>query len=183
MDRTSGIQSSLLALVLGVMLAAPASAYPPDAWITTKTKLALLTTEGIGGTAVSVDTIVGLVTLYGEVRSPAEKVKAETVARKIDGVLGVRNLLQVVAPRHEKAAQGSDGTLKQQIVKALQADPSLHNSHILVQSVNQGVVLLTGTAKTLSDHLHAVEVVAIIPGVQRITSGVQSPDTLAEAEL
>jgi osmotically-inducible protein OsmY len=68
-------------------------------------------------------------------------------------------------------------------VKALQADPSLHDSHISVRSVNQGVVLLTGTAKTLSDHLRAVEVVAIIPGVQRVTSGVQSPNTLADAEL
>ena len=101
MHRTSWIQSGLLALVLGAVLAAPASAYPPDAWITTKTKLALLTTEGINGTAVSVDTVVGLITLYGNVRSPAEKVKAETVARKIDGVLGVRNLLQVVAPQQE----------------------------------------------------------------------------------
>ena len=52
-----------------------------------------------------------------------------------------------------------------------------------MQSVNRGVVLLTGTAKTLSDHLRAVEVVAIIPGVQRVTSGVQSPNTLADAEL
>jgi hyperosmotically inducible periplasmic protein len=183
MYRTSWIQSSIFVLVLSAALAAPVSAYPLDAWITAKTKLTLLTTEGVGGTAVSVDTVVGLVTLQGQVRSTAEKAKAETVTRKIDGVMGVRNFLQVVAPQHQKAKQESDGTLKQQSAKALQADPSLQDSHISVQSVNQGVVLLTGTAKTLSAHLRAVEVVAIIPGVQRVVSAVQSPNTLAEAEL
>jgi osmotically-inducible protein OsmY len=183
MYGTSGVQSSLLALVLGAVLAAPVSAYPPDAWITAKTKLALLTTEGVSGTALSVATIVGLVTLYGKVSSTAEKAKAETVARKIDGVTGVRNFLQVVAPQHQKAGQGSDGTLKRRIAKVLQTDPFLQDSHISVQSVNTGVVLLSGTAKTLSAHLRAVEVVAIIPGVQRVVSEVQSPNTLADAEL
>jgi osmotically-inducible protein OsmY len=126
-----------------------------------------------------VATIVGLVTLYGNVSSTAEKANAETVTRKIDGVTGVRNFLQVVAPQHQKMVQGSDDTLKQRIAKTLQADPSLQDSHISVQSVNQGVVLLSGTAKTLSAHLRAVEVVAIIPGVQRVVSEVQSPDILA----
>jgi hypothetical protein len=36
-----------------------ASAATPDAWITTKTKLALLTTEGVSGTAIKVDTVLG----------------------------------------------------------------------------------------------------------------------------
>jgi osmotically-inducible protein OsmY len=95
----------------------------------------------------------------------------------------VHNLLQVVAPRHEKAMQVSDDALQQRTAKALQADPSLQDSQITVQSVNQGVVLLGGTAKTLSAHLRAIEVVAIIPGVRRIASEVQSPQTLADAEI
>jgi osmotically-inducible protein OsmY len=78
--------SSALALVLGAALAAPAGAAMPDAWITTKTKLALLTTEGVSGTAIHVDTILGKVTLHGKVRSAEEKAKAESIAKKIDGV-------------------------------------------------------------------------------------------------
>ena len=96
---------------------------------------------------------------------------------------GVRNLLQVVAPQHEKAMQVSDDALKQRIGKALQADPSLKSSQITVQSVNQGVVLLGDTAQTLSAHLRAIEVVAVIPGVRRVASEVQSPETLADAEI
>jgi len=177
------IRYYLLALVLGVALGGPARAATPDAWITTKIKLDLLTTEGVSGTAIKVDTVVGKVTLYGKVSSAEEKAKAETIARKVEGVQDVRNLLQVVAPEHAKAMQVSDDDLKQRVEQALQADPSLKSSTIAVQSVNQGVVLLSGTAKTLSAHLRAVEVAAAVPGVHRVASEVQSPDTLADEEI
>jgi osmotically-inducible protein OsmY len=177
------IRYSVIALVLGAALAAPAGAATPDAWITTKIKLALLTTEGVSGTAIKVDTVAGQVTLYGKVHSAEEKAKAETIAGKVDGVQGVRNLLQVVAPQHEKAMQVSDDDLKQRVEQALQADPSLKSSSITVQSVNHGVVLLGGTAKTLSAHLRGVEDAAAVPGVHRVASEIQSPDTLADAEI
>jgi hyperosmotically inducible protein len=183
MHGISWIKASVLAVVLGVALAAPAAAAMPDAWITTKTKLALLTTEGVSGTAIHVDTVLGRVTLYGTVGSAAEKAKAETVAQQIDGVTGVRNLLRVAAPPREQAVQVSDGTLKSRVEQALRADPSLRDSQIAVPSVNQGVVRLAGTAKTLSAHRRAVEVVAHVPGVRRVTSEVHSPDTLADAEI
>jgi osmotically-inducible protein OsmY len=54
---------------------------------------------------VSVDTVNQQVTLHGTVRSAEEKAKTETVVKTITGVQGVRNLLQVVAPEHEKAVQ------------------------------------------------------------------------------
>ena len=75
------MKSSVLAVVLGAALAAPAGAATPDAWITTKTKLSLLTTEGVSGTAIHVDTILGKVTLHGKVRSAEEKAKAEQARR------------------------------------------------------------------------------------------------------
>ncbi len=183
MHGISWIKYSVLAVVLGAALAAPAWAAMPDAWITTKTKLALLTTEGVSGTAIHVDTVLGRVTLYGKVGSAGEKAKAETITQQIDGVKGVRNLLQVVAPPREQAVQVSDDALAQRIEQALRADPSLQDSRIAVQSVNKGVVVLAGTAKTLSDHRRAVEVVASVPGVRRVASEVQSPDTLADAEI
>ncbi len=176
-------RASALAAVLSCALAAPALAAQPDAWITTKSKLALMTTEGVSATAVNVDTVNQQVTLHGKVRSAEEKVKAETVVKAIDGVQGVRNLLEVVAPQHEKAVQRSDADIKKQVVKALQADGSLKDSSITVQSVNNGVVLLAGTAKTLTDHLSAVEVASGVPGVRHVSSEIQSPDTLADKEI
>ena len=55
--RGCGLGCSVLAVVLSAALAAPARAATPDAWITTKIKLALLTTEGVSGTAIKVDTV------------------------------------------------------------------------------------------------------------------------------
>jgi len=181
--QAAGRRACMLAAVLSCALAAPAFAAPFDAWITTKIKLALLTTEGVSATGVSVDTIAGQVTLHGKVGSGEEKEKAESVAKKIDGVQGVRNLLQVVTPRHEKAVQRSDDDIKKQVDKALRANTSLKGSNIAMQSVNNGVVLLSGTAKTLTDHLSAVETAAGVPGVRRVASEIQSPDTLGDAEI
>jgi len=177
------ITYAVLAALLSIAPAGLADAATSDAWITTKIKLALLTTDGVSGTAIKVDTVAGRVTLYGKVHSAEEQAKAETIAGKVDGVQGVRNLLQVVAEEHEKALQVSDDDLKQRIEQRLQADPSLKASAISVQSVNQGVVLLSGTAKTLSAHLRAVEVAATVPGVRRVASEIQSPDTLADEEI
>ena len=176
-------RTSMLAAVLGLALAAPALASPNDAWITTKIKLALLTTEGVSGTAVNVDTVNRQVTLHGTVHSAGEREKAESVAKATAGVKGVRNLLQVVAPRHESAVQQSDDHISKQVAKALTANTLLKDSSISVQSVNNSVVLLGGTAKTLTDHLSAVEVAASVPGVRRVASEIQSPDTLADAEI
>jgi BON domain len=89
----------------------------------------------------------------------------------------------VVAAPDEQAGQVADDALTERITQELQADPALHDSRIAVQSVHQGVVLLAGRAKTLSDHLHAVELVASVPGVQRVASEIQSPGTLADAEI
>ena len=135
---------AVLAAVLSCALVAPALAVQSDTWITTKSKLALLTTEGVSTTAVSVDTVNQQVTLHGKVRSADEKAKAETVVATITGVQGVRNLLEVVAPRREKAVQRSDDDIKKQVNAALQAQPALKDSSITVQSVNNGAVLLAG---------------------------------------
>jgi len=182
-QRLTAQRAGLFAAVLSCTLAVPALATPSDTWITTKCKLALITTEGVSATDVSVDTINQRVTLHGKVPSAAEKAKAETAVKSIDGVQGVRNLLEVVAPQHEKAVERSDVEVKEHLVGALKADASLKDSSITVQSVNNGVVLLGGTAKTLTDHLSAVEVASGVAGVRHVSSEIQSPDALADQEI
>ena len=79
------VQFSKLALVLLAGLAMPvraSHASMPDSWITTKTKMALATTDGVSATQVHVDTVDGRVTLHGKVDSEAEKAKAEPVTRE-----------------------------------------------------------------------------------------------------
>ena len=155
----------------------------PDAWITTKAKIALATTENVSATDVNVDTVDGRVTLHGKVGSEAEKAKAAEAVRQLQGVKEVRNLLQVVAPAKQDAVAIADDKVKENVQKALDAEASLKNSNIDVQSVNNGVVLLSGKASSLSDHLVAVEIATGVPGVRRVTSEIESPDKLADSEV
>jgi hyperosmotically inducible protein len=173
-----------LALALAAVLAAGSTFGPPsvraempDAWITTKAKMALLTTEGVSGTAVNVDTTGGEVTLHGKVDSNAEKVKAEDTVKAIDGVKGVKNLLQVVSERREDAVEASDEQIEEQVDAAL--DASAATASVDVRSVNNGVVLLGGDVKTLTDHLRAIEIASKVPGVRRVETEIKSPDKLA----
>jgi len=154
-----------------------------DAWITTKSKVALLTTKGVSSTAVNVDTVDGVVTLHGKVNSADEKARAEAEVKKIDGVKEVRNLLQVVPERAEKTVKTSDNEIKDRVTKALKNDKALSDSSIAVQSVNNGVVLLAGKANSVADHLEAIETAYAVPGVRRVESEVQSPDRLADEEI
>jgi hyperosmotically inducible protein len=155
----------------------------PDAWVTTKVKTALLASDGVSVAKVHVDTIDGLVTLYGSVPTAAEKAKAETVARSVEGMRDVRNLLQVVSAPNEKIVAITDEALGKSVTAALAADPALADSSIKVQSVNKGVVLLSGSAKTLSDHVRALEDARRVHGVRSVASEIQSPNTFADAEI
>ena len=171
------------AAVGALLLATSAMAAPPDAWITAKTKMALMTTEGVSGTAINVDTVDGNVTLHGKVSSAAEKAKAEAEAKKIDGVRQVRNLLQVVPQSAEKVVKASDSEIKDRVQKALKDDPKLQSSSVSVQSVNDGVVLLSGKTDSVSAHLTAIEDAARVPGVRRVASEIESPNKIADSEI
>jgi len=178
------LRNSIVASAFAVaVFAGSAQAGPQDAWITTKAKLALLTTEGVSGTGINVDTVDNNVTLHGKVETEAEKQKAEAVVAKIDGVKAVNNVLQVVKPKDEKVVQVTDDKVKQEVSKALTADKSLSDSKVEVESVNNGVVLLGGTANSLTDHLRAVEVAITVPGVRRVVSEVKGPDQFAAGEI
>lgn len=159
------------------------AATAPDAWITTKVKMALLLAEDVSATAVRVDTIDGKVTLHGTVASAGEKARAEKAARGVSGVKEVRSLLQVVEKPEQAATAVSDEKVSAELKKRLGDDPMLDDSSIEVQSVNDGVVLLSGKATTLTDHLHALELAWSVPGVKRVASEIESPEELADDEL
>ena len=173
-------------LVAAAALSLPIAAYArsrPDAWITMKAKTALYVAEDVSGTAINVDTINGLVTLHGKVHSDTEKMRAVEVVRKIDGVVDVRDLLQVVSPGKEAKVQRSDDLIKSDVEKRLKTDRSLDNSSISVKSVNKGVVLLSGKAASLDDDQRALYYAASQPGVLRVASEIDVSDTLPDEDF
>jgi hyperosmotically inducible protein len=171
-------------LAAAVLLSTAAGATDkPDAWITTKIKLGLLTTRGLFAPSVHVDTIDGRVTLYGTVSSQIEKARAEQVAKSVQGAREVRNLLQVVPSQSLAEAQLSDERLKQRVSDALNNDEALSDSSIHVKSVNAGLVLLAGKAASLGEHVRAVRTAIRVEGVRGVASEIESPETMADAEI
>lgn len=176
-----------MALAFALAAAAPAAqaAQASDAWITTKVKMALLTSEGIATvTDVDVDTTDGRVTLHGAVASADEKARAEQVAKAVEGVREVRNLLEV-DPAHAEAretAAVSDEALRERVEEALKGDPALRDGGVEVESVENGVVVLGGEARSLSVARRALEDARAVEGVRRVENRIESPEELSDTE-
>jgi len=154
---------------------AAAQADTKDAWLTTKAKIALLTTDGVSATAVNVDTVDGKMTIHGKVGTAAEKAKAEQTVRQLDGVKDVKNLLQVVPEDQQKRVDAKDSDIKDHVEASLKAAKTMDD--ISVASVNKGVVLLSGKTKSLEAHLEAVKVADAVKGVHRVSTEVEVEPT------
>jgi hyperosmotically inducible protein len=169
LTRIAGTTALFLVMTAGIARAAD----KPDAWVTMKTKVSLMTTEGVSTSELNVDTVSGVVTLHGKVSTEAQKTKAETVARGIDGAKDVKNLLQVVPMSDRAVVQRSVDAIKKDVAAAFKANRRLTGSGISVASVNKGVVLLSGTTKSLEAHLESVEVASAVRGVHRVSTEVE----------
>ena len=66
-----------------------------DGTITAQVKTSLVNDPEVGGLRIDVDTFKGVVTLSGAVKTPAERDKAVTLARKVGGVTDVKSTLQI----------------------------------------------------------------------------------------
>jgi osmotically-inducible protein OsmY len=130
---------------------------PGDEWTTIKVKSALYSAEGVRAAEIGVDTSNGRVTLSGKVRSEKDKARATKDVKNVEGVVQVRNLLQVVAPRSKKRVQRSD----------------------TVRPVNDGVTVLGGTASSSNDIVIALRSSANRLGVRRVFSGIEAGDAFA----
>jgi hyperosmotically inducible protein len=182
MGRATWLGAGALALQLALGAPALAADYS-DPWLTTKVKAQLLTAEGVDGLDINVDTTDARVTLHGTAATAAEKSEAERLAKSVEGVKEVRNLIEVVPGSVADAVAAKDEDLEERVKKALGADQALTGSSITVQSVNDGSVLLAGTAESLSAHLRALETARAVEGVRRVESQIQSPDRMADEEI
>jgi osmotically-inducible protein OsmY len=171
LTRALGVAGLMLSLTLGTAAAVQA-ADRPDSWVTLKTQLALMTTEGIDTWDLNVDTNAGAITLHGKVASEEAKKKAETVASGIEGAKSVKNLLQVVAKPNRDAVEDADDVIKANVDKALDANAALKD--VEVASVNKGVVLLGGTVETLEQHVLAVDTASRVRGVRRVSTNIKT---------
>jgi hyperosmotically inducible periplasmic protein len=68
-----------------------------DGWLWVKTRFDLAAADDLRDSTINVDVDNNVVTLTGTVASPAQKTRAEAVAKSVEGVKSVKNLLKVSA--------------------------------------------------------------------------------------
>jgi len=155
-----------------VFASAVARADVKDSWITTKAKIALLTTDGFSVNGANVDTHEGKVTIHGKVGTTADRTRAEQTVRKVDGVKSVKNLLQVVPGTMKDLIEVKDSDVKDRVEASLKTDTKMND--VKVASVNNGVVLLSGKAANIAQTLRAIENAYAVTGVHRVSSDIQT---------
>jgi osmotically-inducible protein OsmY len=69
--------------------------------------------------------------------------------------------------------EASDDDIKRRLEAAFKAKPAVDESGIKIASVNKGVVLLNGKAKSLEAHVLAIETARAVAGVRRVATEVQ----------
>ncbi len=175
-----------LAVLLSALVPILAAQTVPrsDVAISGDANLALRAAKGLDGSAILLETESGTVTLRGSVPSDKARAVATDAVRGVPGVADVRDELDVLTPAVERAMRRSDAVLKRDIERGLKADQTLRYSRIVVQSVDQGVVVLGGNAASSRDETAALQAVTRRPGVRRVVSNVRivagsstAPDT------
>lgn len=146
-----------------------------DAWITTKAKMQLMATTGIPAMSVNVDTVDGVVTLFGTVPTPLEKQRAEAAIRELEGVARVDNELQVVPNVAAGKVSRSDDELTKAVRERLDDRAALSDADLEIETAN-GVVRLTGHVDEAGDRLTALTVARNTPGVRSVVDDI-SPGT------
>ena len=78
-----------------------------DGWLWVKTRFDLAAADDLRDSTINVDVANGVVTLTGTVASPAQKAKAEAVAKSVEGVTSVKNLLKASANTNSNTANAN----------------------------------------------------------------------------
>jgi hyperosmotically inducible periplasmic protein len=138
-----------------------------DAWLASKTKIALYADQRVSGNAINVDARDGMIVLRGKVTSTEEKKAAEDIARRIEGVTQVKNNLEVVPSAEKKAVNRKDDEITKAVKERLAKDAQLKGSSVGVRSDN-GVVTLTGDAKNLDARARASQLARGVEGVKAV---------------
>ena len=68
-----------------------------DGWLWVKTRFELAGADDLRDSTINVDVDKGVVTLTGTVATAAQKTRAEAVAKAVEGVTSVKNMLRVAA--------------------------------------------------------------------------------------
>jgi osmotically-inducible protein OsmY len=119
----------------------------------------------------------GIVSLTGHVQSYADKVNAEKVVKRVHGVFGVANDIEVALPMN---AERTDTDIARSTVNALEWNVSVPRDHIKV-AVTKGWVTLEGDVEWFFQKRAAEDAVRYLAGVRGVTNKVTVKSRMVHA--
>jgi osmotically-inducible protein OsmY len=166
-----------MALAIAALFVACAT---PDPVITAKVKAQLMADQAVNSTDINVDTKDGVVTVTGTVDTQEAKDHALRLARESRGVKDVVDMISVKVAEQQGDAPEPDRSLGERIDDAtitmkvktqLLDDPAVKGTKIDVDTRN-GVVFLTGTARSEAEKDKAIEIARHTQGVRDVQSNI-----------
>jgi len=159
-----------------------------DSVITTKIRAKLVKDKQTRADNVEIETVNGAVDLTGTARTKAKAARAVALARQVEGVKSVKNHIQITPP--ETAAAGGNKSDKDRTAAKRRSDQPVDDTWITtkvkakfvedkqvsatdihVKTLN-GVVELTGTAKSMDESSKAASLARDIEGVKSVTNNI-----------
>lgn len=172
----------LIALILSITGISGVSAQPlgepSDSTITNWVETTLATDPRIYSTEIMVGTHDGIVTLGGNVQTLIQKEYAGLEAKKVRGVLGVINEIDVVT------GNKTDQQVKEDVISWLRETSSITFVNLRVK-VSEGIVTLYGTVNSQVEKLEAGFKASEVPGVARVQNElvVDFPQTRPDSQI
>jgi osmotically-inducible protein OsmY len=133
----------------------------------------------IDATDIAVAVKNGVVTLTGFVRSYGQKWEAERAAKRVNGVVGVANDIEVRLPVLNKRP---DPEIAREAVSAIQAMLPYSSEHIKAL-VRDGWVTLEGQVEWNYQRERAAEAVRRLRGVKGVTNSIQLSPRIPPSEV
>lgn len=133
----------------------------------------------LDSTDIGVSVSKGVVTLTGFVKSYFDRVEAETAAKRVAGVVGVANDIEVRLPNFDERP---DPEIARDAVSVLRAQLPLSSEHIKV-IVKNGEVILEGEVEWQIQKHAAENAVRRIKGVKNVVNTIQLKPSVKPAEV
>ena len=142
-----------------------------DSVITLTVKERFVKDKQVRARNIEVKTVNGVVELSGTAGSRQEAARAASIARKVKGVKSVKNDIQVSATRTSDHPI-DDSVITTKVKARLIKDKQVRDRNIEVKTVN-GVVELTGTARSRQEAARAASIARQVKGVTSVKNDIQ----------